>query len=150
MADTPADWQELFDAYRYEVIRAGFGSWDEAAFANDVPDDEASWKPEDAVGAFTRDDDVSARFERYARAFVRMLACLEGETLRRLLTELGDRVRTRDGLPVTRVIVRSEAGEYEVLSDRYAHEGLIQTFTDLNEKLFAPEDPEPRRPAVYA
>lgn len=143
MAETQADWQELFDVYRSEVIRAGFASWDEAAYANDTADDEAGLRWADRTEFIGREGDVSARFERYARAFVKMVGCLERETVQRLVADLGERVRTRDGLPVTTVVIRSEEGADEVLGDRYAYEGLAQTFLRLNETLFAPEDPDP-------
>lgn len=151
LAETEADWQELFEAYRYQVILAGFGPWDEAAFANDTPDETESWRSADVFGlSGDRGGAISARFERYANDFVMMLVGLERETVERLSGELGERVRTRDGTPVTTVIVRFGGSDSEVLGDKYSYDGLVQTFVELNETLFAPDGPEPERTPIYA
>lgn len=149
MAETDDDWRELFETYRYEVIRAGFGAWDEAAFADEDPDERADelgdlYRPELSGLAPDGQEDVSERFERYARRFVKMLNCLEAGTVERLVDQLGDRVRTRDGGPVTTVVVRSGDREIERLGDRYRYEGLVATFLALNEILFSSDEPEPQ------
>lgn len=150
MAETESDWQELFETYRYEVIRAGFGAWDEAAFADDTPNETERRRTAD-IFDFRSDGDggVSARFERYATAFVQMVACLERGTVERLVGELGERVRTRDGGTVTAVFVRSDEMDDEVLGDRYAYEGIVEIFSELNETLFAPDGPEPQAADFY-
>lgn len=148
MAETDDDWRELFETYRIEVIRAGFGAWDEAAFANDDPDEEpAAWddfrKPVFIDLGDDRPGHISERFERYAKRFVKMLSCLEAETVDRLIRDLGELIRTRNGEPVATVVIQNADGEAVTLGTRYQHEGLVAAFQALNETLFSPGDPAP-------
>ena len=155
MAETDDDWRDLFETYRIEVIRAGFGAWDEAAFANDDPDEEpAAWddfrKPVFIDLGDERGGHVSEQFERYAKRFVRMLNCLEAQTTDRIVRDLGELVRTRDGEPGAAVLVQTADGEVEALGIRYEHEELVAAFEALNETLFSPGDPEPLTSPVLA
>lgn len=129
MTEEDDHWRQLFDTYRLQVIQAGFGAWDEAAWAEGRPDEP---------------QEVGARFERYAWNFVEMLICLEAGTVDGLVRSLGDRVRTRDGSPVTAVDVLADDGTLEPLSSEFEREGLIDAFAALNRMLFSPGEPEPQ------
>lgn len=155
MAETDDDWRELFETYRLEVIRAGFGAWDEAAFVNDDPDEAPeAWDAFPKPVLLDLGDEgrghVSEQFERYAKRFVKMLSCLEAQSVDRLVRDLGELVRTRDGEPVATVLVQTADGKAEALERHSRHEGLVAAFQALNETLFSPGDPEPLETLVPA
>lgn len=130
MAESEAEWRDLFETYRLEVIRAGFGVWDEAA-----------------AQAASEAEGIRERFQDYAGNFLKMLGCLNAGTGHDLLRQLGDRISTRDGAPVMEAVIEREGGDVHWIGKGASRPDLVAMFEVLNRMLFgpaAPEKPDPQ------
>lgn len=118
------EWQDIFDEFRWLVVRAGYSDWD--ASAMDALADERD------EGELVRRDRTGAtpaveQLRQYTTAFMRFLKARSRYASGPRLDQLGALLRTEDGSPVQDFMVDFEGRDRRIFEGDDNPDAMIET-----------------------